>query len=108
MKKLLIALLALGAIAFVPSAEARCRTKTCAPKVKKSCAKPCAPECTTEEHRQIVKEPCERWVLVPGTCDHEICTKVTTCRTQSKKCVSDCQASCVNAVNPADRGMASE
>jgi len=85
MKKLLIALLAVGALGFVPSAEA------------KRCEDKCKPNCETTEQRTIVQEPCYKWVKVKGTCPHEICTKVTTCTSESKKCVGDCNATCDNA-----------
>lgn len=101
MKKLLLMILAVGALNMVPSVEARCFKERCR---KKECYRPCAPKCTTEEHRQIVQEPCEKWVLIKGTCPHEICTKITTCTSDSKKCVGPCVGGCENGVTAADRG----
>jgi hypothetical protein len=104
MKKVLIVLLALGTLSVVPSAEAGCRKDRCH-KPKKSCKKSCdKPECSTEVFTEIVQKPCEKWVLVKGMCDHENCTKVTTCTTKSQTCVGGCEATCENGVTAEDRG----
>ncbi len=81
-KNLLIALFALGTLSFVPAAEAGFK--------KKSCNKPCAPECETTEERYIEQVPCITSVRVRATCPDEHCTKTTVCRTKSKKCVGSC------------------
>lgn len=107
MKKLLIALLALGTLSFVP-AEAGSRVKgNCA--VKKSCNKPCAkPACTTRVEKQIVQRPCKKYVLATGTCDFEQCKTITECVTDSERCISGCRASCDNAADNSDDSMSNE
>lgn len=99
MKKLLIALLALGTLSIVPTAEAGRRSsagschkdRPC--HVEKSC-KPCAPKCTTTERIETFTKPCQ--VLVPGECPHERCIKTTICETESEstKCTGPCVPNC--------------
>jgi hypothetical protein len=102
-KKILIVLLALGTLNFVPSAEARYR-KSCRPckKVcpKKVCPRPCVPECTTKVHREIFYKPCKKLVEIEGQCPWERCTKVTTCTSESAKCVGPCAGECESVVIP--------
>ena len=106
MKKLLIALLALGTLSIVPTAEAGRRgcgkEKTC--HAPKACEKPCAPKCNTVVEERIVYEPCTKMIEVEGQCPHTICKKVTTCETESKRCTGPCEVSCPSAVNSANRG----
>jgi hypothetical protein len=43
-------------------------------------------------------------IEVTGQCPYERCTEVTTCTSESEKCIGPCEVSCENAVNPKDRG----
>ena len=98
MKKLLVALLALGVLSFAPTAEAgrNRRSGNCAPcKKEKPCASPCAaPKREVKVRKWIVQEPCKRMVCLPGTCDHEVCETTTVETTESKKCIGGCKVQC--------------
>lgn len=71
MKKLLVALLALGVLSFAPTVEAGCNKKRCQPKkeCKTPCKKACAKtECTTKRvDKGTRQEKC--MVTVPGVYD---------------------------------------
>lgn len=98
MKKLLIALLAIGALSFAPVAEARRHCKKACPKEK--CVKPatsfkqsCPPKC--EEHTVLTRE---EWVptMVPGRQKVKCFTTYRTC-TDVKECCKKvpCEVECL-------------
>jgi hypothetical protein len=97
MKKLLIALLALGTLSIVPAAEAGRRSSGSCHKAE-SCHKPCAPKCepvcNVEEYEEEFFKDC--MVSVPGKCPYKKCTKVKTCTssTDSTKCTGPCVPNC--------------
>ena len=87
MKKLLIALLVLGTLSFVPSAEAargRSAKKSDAPCKKE---KPCDKDCTTQTRKVGT-----RWekVMVEGKRPVEMFEDVTTCTTTKVRPFEEC------------------
>jgi hypothetical protein len=97
MKKVLIALLVLGALVVAPEASAR-RGRHCKPKckVKKECVvkkDACPPKCTTKRVKTS-----EKWIptMVPGRQKVECFTDYTTCATTTEKCIEKpCEVECL-------------
>jgi|GEM_PF-5002280 len=105
MKKLLLALIALGAVSFVSDVEAkRCKKqKSC--KTEK-CHRPCEPKCTTEVKKEIFYTPCKTMIEVDGQCANERCITTTRCEEVTEKCIGGCEATCENATKASKRKSA--
>jgi len=96
MKRILAALLILGALSFA-TAEA-----------KRACGS-CKPKCTTKVEKRYVNRPCKKWILVDGTTKHEICKTITTCEKETERCIEGCNGKCPNGPRAvADNDMEEE
>lgn len=100
MNKLYSLLIALLAIGFVASVDARrCRSGRCGktPACKKNvaCPQPAPAACpAAEETVEVtqVMEPCRKLICVQGECPHEVRKVCKT--TYSKQCVGPCVTDC--------------
>jgi len=100
MKKLLVVLLALGALTFAPAdafRERSCGKKVCHKKVA-PCPKKCAPKCTTTCREEFFYTPCTKMVEVQGQCKNKRLITNTHCESVEERCIGGCEASCANEV----------
>ncbi len=110
MKKLLIALLALGTLSVVPSAQAQPRARSNSNNGK--CSKchqhvrncKCHSQCDVQVSERQYTKPCKKMVEVTGETPWVERTTTKTCTKVTNHCLGGCKGGCPTGATAADQG----